>query len=505
MKILIVEDEVKTREGIEKLIRMAGPGYEIIGTAKNGVEGIEIATKEKPELIITDIRMNVMDGLEMIRHLNDLHFSCKYLILSGYADFQYARQAMNLGSVDYLLKPMTREMLEEALKKIEVILKAEASSIQVSAFDTEELFRRIILTPEFNEPQVEKEFQSRFNPDERLHLLLIKGENRFVEKDRVIIQQWVRQAFSGRTVFLCSEEGTSEIYALICDGDSIQVKQILKQKMKKLCQDTHQDEVFSLTKLTGVEHLQKAVGKVRDNAVWSLTLGEDYLIDEELLSGLNLVSFHYPTHLEHAITRKISTGELQGVEEDVNAFIGYLKQKPYSCLDIREALVCLTVAVLYGIRTASYGVYENISHLNLMDWVQRLLFVDHYGQIILNILSQYQQYQEGIHNNTHPLIRKVLRLLDQEYRAELSLEEMAGRLSVTPEYLSSLFIRELGVRFTTYYTQRRIEHAKGLLLDKNLKIYEVAEDSGYTDVKYFCKVFKKYTGVSPGEFQKNQS
>ena len=90
--------------------------------------------------------------------------------------------------------------------------------------------------------------------------------------------------------------------------------------------------------------------------------------------------------------------------------------------------------------------------------------------------------------------------MEQEYQRDLSLEEMAERMKVTPEYLSALFMKELGIKYTTYRTQIRIEAAKELLQDGKLKIYEIAERCGFPDVKYFTKVFKKYTGSSPGEF-----
>lgn len=92
MKILIVEDEIKTLNGIERLIEQLGEPYDVVGKGRNGLEGIELALREKPDLIMTDIRMGEMDGLEMIKQLNDRRFTCKYLILSGYADFQYARE-----------------------------------------------------------------------------------------------------------------------------------------------------------------------------------------------------------------------------------------------------------------------------------------------------------------------------------------------------------------------------------------------------------------------------
>ena len=163
-------------------------------------------------------------------------------------------------------------------------------------------------------------------------------------------------------------------------------------------------------------------------------------------------------------------------------------------------MTCLTVAILYEIRRDSYGLYENINNLNVLDWVKNRLFIESFSPMILNIVRQYEQYRNNRKSGKHPIIYQVLGIMEQEYQRDLSLEEMAERMKVTPEYLSALFMKELGIKYTTYRTQIRIEAAKELLQDGKLKIYEIAERCGFPDVKYFTKVFKKYTGSSPGEF-----
>ena len=115
MKILIVEDEWKTLKGLSNLIAELGGEYEIAGQARSGEEGIRMAMELRPDIIITDIRMNGMTGLEMMKPLNEEKLACRYIILSGYAEFQYAKEAISLGSMDYLLKPITKEILEESL------------------------------------------------------------------------------------------------------------------------------------------------------------------------------------------------------------------------------------------------------------------------------------------------------------------------------------------------------------------------------------------------------
>lgn len=503
MKILIVEDEIKTLYGIEKLITQLQGDFEVVGKARNGIEGVSLALEERPDLIMTDIRMPEMNGLEMIKTLKEQKFSCKYLILSGYADFQYAKEAMSLGSVDYLLKPITRESLDESLKKIEKLIRSEKSSISITSFSTQELFARVFLAPELNVEQVKREFESRFKEHAALHLLLVKGENRFVDSTREMIVSKFQNLESEREPLICWEHGSDSIYMLFQQEKEESIKRIVKQRITELRQLSMNNIVFCFKSFCGIENLDAAGRTVRDYSGWNLSLNVPYMIDESLIKQIYIKKFVYPSDIEQEIIHKINAGNLDMVEKDIQDFVAYLKKDTYSYLEIREALVCLTVSILYAIRRSSYGVYENISHLNLMDWIHKLLFVEHYTQIIINVLRQYKHYLEGFRRDVHPLIKKALMVIDREFKEELSVDDMANRLHVTPEYLSSLFIRELGIKFTTYCTQKKIEHAKNLLTETNIKIYEVAEESGYTDVKYFCKVFKKYTGMSPGEYRNN--
>lgn len=106
MKIVIVEDEIRIREGLSKLVRKLNENYEVVGEASNGVEGLEVIRSVQPDVIITDIKMPMMDGLEMLNLLADKEIKAKTIVLSAYSEFEYARQAMRLGVKEYLLKPI---------------------------------------------------------------------------------------------------------------------------------------------------------------------------------------------------------------------------------------------------------------------------------------------------------------------------------------------------------------------------------------------------------------
>lgn len=502
MKILIVEDELKTLNGIASLIMEIPGDYEVVGRARSGEKGIDLACKTEPDIIITDIRMGGMSGLEMIKRLHALKIQSRYIILSGYAEFQYAREAITLGSMDYLLKPITKELLEESLKKVKSAIEQEALKIQTSAMDTEVILERVLFMPGFVESKFEQELMNRFEGMDSNYLLLLRGENRIVPSDLEAALQEISGLLPEQKVWTCREDGNKENYILIQELQP-EALAVLDEVVGKCRMKINPYMVFAGSYLQDIRNIQECRKRLQDMSNWNLTISSPAVITEKRIKEVVTQKFSYPSDLERDIINCINEGKIQEIESYLTAFMDYLRKKTYAYGDLREALICMTAAILYAIRKASYGLYENISSLNILEWVKDILFLENYPRIIMNVMLQYEQYTKNLKSGNHPIINKVLQILEKEYRNELPLEEMAQRMNVTPEYLSSLFMKELGIKYTTYRAQIRIDVAKRLLQEGKLKIYEVAEASGFPDVKYFTKVFKKYTGTSPGEYVRN--
>lgn len=499
MKILIVEDEWKTLQGISNLIAEIGKEFELCGQARSGEEGLRLAMELHPDIIITDIRMNGMTGLEMIKKLNEEAFACRYIILSGYAEFQYAREAITLGSMDYLLKPITKEILEESLCKVKAAIEEEAQKIKTSAMKAEQILERALFMQGFSGSKFEEEWNKRFPSSETNFLLLIRGENRIVQTDWELILAELNRGLKGMELYVCREARNKENYVFLRSSEA-EIEEKLRPVVRRCRDKVNPYLVFAGIHMQGIGEIKFKRERLIDMTNWNLSVSQPAVLTEESISRIETYKFSYPAELERKIINTIGSENTPRIEEYLNEFLGYLREKVYSYIDIREALICLTAAILYAIRKASYGLYENISNLNILEWVRDSLFLENYPQLIMNVLMQYEQYTKNLTSGNHPIINQVLKVMYKEYRNELPLDEMAQRMNVTPEYLSTLFMKELGIKYTTYRAQIRIDVAKRLLCEGKLKIYEVAEASGFPDVKYFTKVFKKYTGVSPGEY-----
>ena len=494
MKVVVVEDEMKSLKGLQALVRSLGQEWEVVGSAVNGQEGLEVVKHTNPDIIITDIMMPKVDGLEMIQNIYKQQIACKFIILSGYADFKYAQAAIKLGGVDYLLKPITKNSLKASLEKVRDMILEERKQIQPSRFSMQELWERISSVSQEAAEEYLQELSARIPAGKKLYLLLLKGDNSFTSGE---IKKWkeiMGYYLSGYSYYSFSQK-KNEYFFLIEIGDRVK----LETRLLEAFEQRESDVAFSSCIMEEVHEFYQAVNKVEDNSNWNLSGVKWKIICDEEISKVRCKQFVYPSEIEKEVIQKIGRLEIEEIRKDLQRFVSYLKDQPYHYKDVREAMMCMTVSVLYEIRKSSYGIYQEISHLNILDWVKNRIFTGSYSMVIMNLLTDFKKSKENIHHCDNLIVNKVLHMIEKEFKENILLEEMARRFSITPEYLSALFIRELGIKYTTYCTQVKIEHAKQLLREGRWKIYQIAEQSGYTDVKYFCKVFKKYTGKSQSE------
>lgn len=499
MRIVIVEDERKSLMGLTALVGQLEKNWEIVGTAENGEDGIHLIEEIHPDVVITDVMMAQMDGLEMMEEVRKQGNECKFIVLSGFADFKFAQKAIQLGSVDYLLKPVTKKTLKEVLERVEQKLREEKHQIRPSSFSVQELWDRLYSVSEDAAGSYLKELETRITPGRDIYLLMLKGDTGFTASEERKWQEIMRYYLSG-TVFYSFSGDRHRLFFIVETEKIEEITGRMAEALKRGKSIFHKPVVAVSYCLGELKNFYRALKVMEDNSNWGLTMIQLDIISEESLKTVKCNKFVYPTEIERDMIQHIGSLDMNAIREDLAVFDQYLKRQIYHYADIREAMLCMTVSILYEIRKSSYGIYEEISHLNVLEWVKTRISTDAYATMMINILSEYRRYKDNVRHCNNAVINEILNIIEKDYRENILVEEMARRFNLTPEYLSTLFVRELGIKYTAYCTQVKVEHAKKLLRNGNLKIYEVAEQSGYSDVKYFCKVFKKYTGKSPKEY-----
>lgn len=505
MRILIVEDEVKIREGIARLISRQAQ-YAIIGKVKNGKEGIEFSLRYKPDLIITDIRMPVMDGLEMLTQLQKAKLFSRAIILTGYSEFEYAKKAISLGVKNYLLKPISPEEVIELLHQIDAEIKEENKMLQGSC---ESIIRDIILGSSEEEATSYAKLADLIELEGDCNYRLYVGyigsapveyKNHFKEWMLSIIERYPEckcYTFFVETLqqFVCLVVGKEEL----CEWEAYFIRYMIKPYRKQSDQPAWAAEYFN-----SLEMLGKTFQTLEQLLSFSLTYGNDNLLKQDVLMHMELKKPSYPVKIENQFKVAICKGELEKLSSLAEAFYEYCAKSLMSPEDIRNYYIKMVTFITNIVQEIDLKLYEHIQNMSLLKHMSGVYTRNELEQLFSDLLTTLQKRYEKKEDIRNYTILKVISYIRDHYSEGITLEEVARKMDLTPEYLSTLFNKEMDINFSNFLKQFRMSHAKRLLKGTDLKIYEIAEAVGYSDAKYFMRVFKEVQGMSPKEFRQKQ-
>lgn len=399
-KLLLVDDEPMIRKGMLTCIDWTGYGVEIVGEANNGAVALEKALALKPHIVVTDIRMPVMDGIEFCHKLRKQLPDCKIIIMSGYDDFSYARSLMSLKVTDYLLKPVLEEELVAALDRIKREIKEETLKKTSTRLVDELLIKNL--------PHVKSDFIRK----------LLDGTIR--DKSEMAMQ-------------------ASILNFRIPQDDCVFV--MIVANIEGAAETSHRD----------LERVKYSVVNIAEEIINQTFSGMLCYSGFDRVIGLIRMSGRHPEALERLF----------------GAITGAVKTH-------------LKLNVTIGAGTPERDVEKiNESYIAACADLDNKLFHGKKG-----------------------FVKTALRYIEENYNKNITLSEVAQAAYVTPNYLSKIFKQEMNTNFVDWLNRLRVEKAKELLLSTNLKTYEIADQVGYRDHKYFSSTFKKNTGFTPKEYAK---
>lgn len=505
MRILIVEDEVKIREGIARLISHK-TDHTVIGEAKNGKEGIELSLRYKPDLIMTDIRMPVMDGLEMLTQLKEEKVPSRAVILTGYSEFDYAKKAISLGVKDYLLKPIGPEEVMNLLNRMEGEIEKENKMLQGSC---ESIIRDMILGSSEDEAESYHKLKHLMALKEDWHYRLYVGytgsapvayKNHFKEWMPSIIGRYPEcqcYTFFVETLqqFVCLVVGEEDLEG----WESYFIQHMIKPYREQKYQPAWAVEQFDT-----LEKLSEVFQSIQSLLNLSLTYGNDHLLKRNVHVHTTLKKYSYPIEIENKFKVAICKGELENLPDLAEIFYDYFEQHLMSPEEIRNDYIKMITFIIHMVQEIDKKLYDQIQSMSLLKRVGEVYTRNELQQLFMDLLNSMQNVHEKKEDIRNYTILKVINYIRDHYNEGITLEEVARKMELTPEYLSTLFNREMNINFSNFLKQFRISHAKRLLKGTDLKIYEIAEAVGYSDAKYFMRVFKEVQGISPKEFRQKQ-
>lgn len=519
--ILIVDDEMFVRKGIISCINWLECEMNTPFEAANGEEALAVIDNNHIDIIFTDIKMPVMDGIELIKKVRDRQETIEIVVLSCYNDFEYARKALQMGVCDYLFKPTMLPQdiintLNKTRQKINERIEAEnaITHLKEKIVDNNiELKEKYILNLIDGQCIGNTEFESKakelnicFTPfnialmifkidnSQELILKLYKGDKYLFKH---ILQDIVRKRVSSfercEAVFRNVEE-----FIVIVSGDksilSIRdtVNQISSCILKDICQK------HELMVSTGVSHISCSLQQL-SNAYNEACKAAD----RRFFKGIGNVIFYDDLTKEQtdfygkfkSLVEKINNYDIL-LEDSMLDIISLLKNEDTREIKYIMEIASIVVSNMFKKASSYEGIFQNIYSREhaIYSKIYSSKTMDEIGKLLLNIL---QTIRKEINRKYGTQISEAISYIDNNFSSnDINLEKVAERVNLSANYLSRLFKEQTGKSFIEYMTEKRLEKARELCITTNLKVYEIAEKVGYSDWRYFTKVYKKHFGSS---------
>lgn len=521
--LMVFDDEQIVIESVKHIVENELKNIQVTQTARSGREAIEKARIERPDIILTDIRMPGISGLEAVKEIKKLHNNIKFVIVSVYEYFEFAKQAVELGVSDYLIKPVNKARLVDTLERITSQLDEERRKYD-QELEAKEKIDRMISVAEHSfiyslllSQQVDfQEYKALFDIKSDTGYIFILTFQGRKEQFRPMAQfgDKVRnQKFY--TFFKDSLKRKHQciVGPIMLDRVVVYIAQNIEDHYQQRVQTiAYLEEVIaSMEKAYNVD-FKVGVGKVHD--------GENIIVSyQEALKALNYAESDKVIHIDDIAPNIYNVGfEILAEEQKLigaiergdaplcmniltdifNKYSNYFEQEGLLSRLIEMMIVAHRIAIEYGIDNDKYIEYSKYIN-QILSCATKKEFEQMCMERIRYIACKISKSKEktiGI------IVDKANKIIHERFHQELTLDEISKELYISPQYFSRLYKQEMGINFIEQLTLIRMQNAKKLMEQGNYSIKEICYLSGYSDPNYFSRLFKKFEGVSPSAYQK---
>jgi two-component system response regulator YesN len=512
-KVLLVDDERMILEGISSIVDWKSVDTELIGTSRNGIEAYAFVCEHEPDIVISDIRMPGMDGLQLVAKVKETHPHTRFIMLSGFDEFEYAQIAMQHGVKHYLLKPCNENSILKALSELAAEYKQEESkegfiesmkaNLQKVLPHVKEQFLKEFVTNKSYGSRDWEYYQDLFGlhvSGRKVRLLLFRLEDKFEYEHLFAVKNIAEDILDEP---LLSSTIAEQILVMIEDKDDMKRLQEQIEEIRRIFMLYYKiDTTAALSEAGEIGEARKLYLQAIDCLSHRFYLGEGGLITMRDILGSAQPSKAQFVFDEDRILFPIRAGNWEEAEASIEAFQVLLVN---SRLDIQTTKSYVIQSFISMTRLCAEPQMHQymglIGHISQLETLQASI------QLLKQTASEITHVIFEQNRNKHSqVIQKVIDIVNAELsNAELSLNWVAHKmLYMNPDYLGKLFKKETGERFSNYVVTVRIRKAMELIKSNDdVKMFELAEQLGFGDnPQYFSQVFKKIAGCAPSEYKK---
>ena len=519
LRVVLADDENKILLLLQKLIDWERLGYEIVGTANDGLRALELVREKQPHLLITDVRMPGCSGIELIQRAKELQPDLHFIIISGYRKFEYAQNALKYGVEDYLLKPLKQEELTGILMRLSDKLGKEAA-LEFQLKRSQERQQELLMESLANAAEHQQPFMAYADEGFRTaggvcFAALVRVDMAGTSRDPGGYHVILRSALE---IVRRELQSLTDVYAAAVRKEGIAI--VLRMSAYRT---VAVKQCFT--------KIQKEIEQQRDmfgNLRCTICLGSRQTDFEETILSMRQAMWFCRDRLCHPQSWRDAESERAAFGQRYMMEAAQKKrfQVAAECLDEerfeQELDMCfravLSLEDLNGqmledwffqvLEACLYGMQQNgQAEERFEENMEEKFWLCTDAQSVLQLLRQdisRELQRLGGERSLREMrpITEAKRYMQQHYRESLRLEDVSSAVGFNATYFSTLFKKETGQNFMDYLTELRISKAKELLCGDTLSVQDVAEMVGYSDLKYFSRLFKKATGVSPSDYKK---
>lgn len=535
IKVFLVEDEMVIRRGIKNSIDREKEGYIFCGEASDGELAYPMIIKEKPDILITDIRMPFMDGLELCKLVKKELPNIKILILSGYDEFDYAKEAIRLGVTEYLLKPISSGKLLEALNGVSESIRREKEDKDLvrkymeemrenTEHEKQKFFEQMIVGNLSMADALETGKKYEMNLSAGMYNLLLfrftLGEENRKSGELLGEAEYAIEKLTERLEYVFEFQRGVEGWAFLLMADN---EEQMSERVKELSKDL-EEIMKNYSTIAYFGGIGQPVARLREleesfreaeralAARFTMELNRIISVEDirmaqnvDTLDDIEITSFGEIEKTRTMLEKFLNNGAEDEIDEFVDVYINELPEENLKSVLMRQYIIMDAYIVMMsfcekieGIEGEMQAQSEELK--NSMKTIQTLEEIKNYIRMLLKKIIGVRDTISG--RRYSDIIEIAKDQIRKTYMSdEISLNTIAAEVGMSPSYFSSIFSKEMGKTFVEYLTEIRMDRAKELLMCSSMKTSEIGYEVGYKDPHYFSYIFKKTQNCTPKEFR----
>lgn len=535
IKVFLVEDEMVIRRGIKNSIDWEKEGYIFCGEASDGELAYPMIIKEKTDILITDIRMPFMDGLELCKLVKKELPNIKILILSGYDEFDYAKEAIRLGVTEYLLKPISSGKLLEALNGVSESIRREKEDKDLvrkymeemrenTEHEKQKFFEQMIAGNLSMADALETGKKYEMNLSAGMYNLLLfrftLGKENRKSGELLGEAEYAIEKLTERLEYVFEFQRGVEGWAFLLMADN---EEQMSERVKELSKDL-EEIMKNYSTIAYFGGIGQPVARLREleesfreaeralAARFTMELNRIISVEDirmaqnvDTLDDIEITSFGEIEKTRTMLEKFLNNGAEDEIDEFVDVYINELPEENLKSVLMRQYIIMDAYIVMMsfcekieGIEGEMQAQSEELK--NSMKTIQTLEEIKNYIRMLLKKIIGVRDTISG--RRYSDIIEIAKDQIRKTYMSdEISLNTIAAEVGMSPSYFSSIFSKEMGKTFVEYLTEIRMDRAKELLMCSSMKTSEIGYEVGYKDPHYFSYIFKKTQNCTPKEFR----